>query len=66
VGERKIVSAGKNEFKGGKHSGRSSRYQKTPSVAVVLGVVVLKEPLTVPKAVSTAAILVGVVLVKLA
>jgi drug/metabolite transporter (DMT)-like permease len=36
------------------------------AVAVVLGVVVLKEPLTVPKAVSTAAILVGVVLVKLA
>jgi drug/metabolite transporter (DMT)-like permease len=36
------------------------------AVAVVLGVVVLKEPLTVPKAVSTAAILVGVVLVKVA
>jgi drug/metabolite transporter (DMT)-like permease len=36
------------------------------AVAVVLGVAVLKEPLTVPKAVSTAAILVGVVLVKMA
>jgi multidrug transporter EmrE-like cation transporter len=36
------------------------------AIAVVLGVAVLKEPLTVPKAVSTAAILVGVVLVKLA
>src|SRR5262245_30010365 len=36
------------------------------AVAVVLGVAVLKEPLTVPKALSTAAILVGVVLVKLA
>jgi drug/metabolite transporter (DMT)-like permease len=35
-------------------------------VAVVLGVVVLKEPLTVPKAVSAAAIVVGVVLVKVA
>jgi drug/metabolite transporter (DMT)-like permease len=36
------------------------------AVAVVLGVAVLKEPLTVPKAVSAAAILVGAVLVKLA
>jgi uncharacterized membrane protein len=34
--------------------------------AVILGVAVLKEPLTVPKAVSTAAILVGVGLVKVA
>jgi drug/metabolite transporter (DMT)-like permease len=36
------------------------------AVAVVLGVAVLKEPLSVLKAVSAAAILVGVVLVKLA
>jgi drug/metabolite transporter (DMT)-like permease len=36
------------------------------SVAVALGVAVLREPLTVPKALSTAAILVGVVLVKVA
>jgi drug/metabolite transporter (DMT)-like permease len=36
------------------------------AVAVALGVVVLKEPLTVPKALSAAAILVGVVLVKVA
>jgi uncharacterized membrane protein len=36
------------------------------AVAVALGVAVLKEPLTVPKALSTAAILVGVVLVKVA
>jgi uncharacterized membrane protein len=36
------------------------------AVAVVLGVAVLKESLTVLKAVSAAAILVGVVLVKLA
>jgi drug/metabolite transporter (DMT)-like permease len=36
------------------------------AVAVVLGVAVLKEPLTVAKAVSAAAILAGVVLVKLA
>ncbi len=36
------------------------------AVAVVLGVTVLKEPLTVPKALSTVAILCGVVLVKLA
>ena len=35
-------------------------------VAVGLGVAVLKEPLTGPRAVSTAAILVGVVLVKVA
>jgi drug/metabolite transporter (DMT)-like permease len=36
------------------------------AVAVVLGVAVLKEPLTVPKAVSAAAIVVGVVVVKVA
>jgi uncharacterized membrane protein len=36
------------------------------AVAVALGVVVLREPLTVPKTLSTAAILVGVVLVKVA
>jgi drug/metabolite transporter (DMT)-like permease len=36
------------------------------AVAVVLGVAILKEPLSVVKAVSAAAILVGVVLVKLA
>ena len=36
------------------------------AVAVALGVAVLKEPLTVPKALSTAAILVGVVVVKVA
>ena len=36
------------------------------AVALALGVAVLKEPLTVPKALSTAAILVGVVLVKVA
>jgi uncharacterized membrane protein len=36
------------------------------AVAVALGVAVLREPLTVPKALSTAAILVGVVLVKVA
>jgi uncharacterized membrane protein len=36
------------------------------AVAVVLGVAVLKEPLTVAKAVSAAAIVVGVVLVKIA
>jgi uncharacterized membrane protein len=36
------------------------------AVAVGLGVAVLKEPLTVPKVLSTAAILVGVVLVKVA
>jgi drug/metabolite transporter (DMT)-like permease len=36
------------------------------AVAVALGVAVLKEPLTVPKVLSTAAILVGVVLVKVA
>jgi uncharacterized membrane protein len=36
------------------------------AVAVVLGVVVLKEPLTVPKAASAAAILIGVILVKVA
>ncbi len=36
------------------------------AVAVVLGVVVLKEPLTLAKALSAAAIVVGVVLVKLA
>jgi drug/metabolite transporter (DMT)-like permease len=37
-----------------------------PAVAVVLGVAVLKEPLTLAKGLSTAAIVVGVVLVKLA
>jgi uncharacterized membrane protein len=36
------------------------------AVAVLLGVAVLKEPLTVPKAVSAAAIVVGVVVVKVA
>jgi uncharacterized membrane protein len=36
------------------------------AVAVVFGVAVLREPLTVAKALSTAAILVGVVLVKVA
>jgi drug/metabolite transporter (DMT)-like permease len=36
------------------------------AVAVALGVAVLKEPLTVPKVLSTAAILAGVVLVKVA
>jgi drug/metabolite transporter (DMT)-like permease len=36
------------------------------AVAVVLGVAVLKEPLTVPKALSAVAIVVGVVLVKMA
>jgi drug/metabolite transporter (DMT)-like permease len=36
------------------------------AVAVALGVAVLREPLTVPKALSAAAILVGVVLVKVA
>ena len=36
------------------------------AVAVALGVAVLKEPLTLPKVLSTAAILVGVVLVKVA
>jgi drug/metabolite transporter (DMT)-like permease len=36
------------------------------AVAVALGVAVLREPPTVPKALSTAAILVGVVLVKAA
>jgi drug/metabolite transporter (DMT)-like permease len=36
------------------------------AVAVVLGVAVLKEPLTVAKALATAAILLGVVLVKVA
>jgi drug/metabolite transporter (DMT)-like permease len=36
------------------------------AVAVVLGVAVLKEPLSVPKALSTVAIVVGVVFVKMA
>jgi uncharacterized membrane protein len=36
------------------------------AVAVALGVAALREPLTVPKALSTAAILVGVILVKVA
>jgi drug/metabolite transporter (DMT)-like permease len=36
------------------------------AVAVALGVMVLREPLTVPKVLSTAAILSGVVLVKVA
>jgi uncharacterized membrane protein len=36
------------------------------AVAAALGVAVLREPLAVPKVLSTAAILVGVVLVKVA
>jgi drug/metabolite transporter (DMT)-like permease len=36
------------------------------AIAAALGVTILKEPLTMPKALSTAAIIVGVILVKVA